>query len=182
MPATLLHKSRIRRGKALPCFLSCTTAHAPFFASQNRSAGNMADFGHNALPIITRLSFHSSIADNIHLWQCKFKLIRLWDNANFICNCHTYTRDFRLLSIHSAIHLIHYAQRLIFVLRGADLIHMKPACARNLSSINVNCNHSSYADGFMLLWYVVKIGIWISAQAQELKGGGGFSFLRGFTL
>lgn len=162
----------------MPCFISSTTAQAPFFASQySRWAGNMVGFGHNVLPITTRLSFHSSSNDNIHLLQCEFKLIRLWDNANFICNCHTYTRDLHLLSIHSTIHLVHYAQRLIFVLSGADLIHTKPACDRNLSSISVNCNHSSYADGFMLWWYVVKTGhndfLWISAQAQELKKGGG---------
>jgi hypothetical protein len=137
----------------------------------------MAGFGHNVLPIITRLLFHSSITDNIHLLQCEFKLMRLSDNAHFIYNCRTYTCDLPLLSIHSTIHLVHHAQRLIFVLSRADLIHTKPACARNLSSITVNCNHSSYADGFTLWWHVVKTGhndfLWIPAQAREFKKGGG---------
>jgi len=119
----------------------------------------VADFGHNVLPIITRLSINGSITDNIHLLKCEFKLIRLWDNANFIYNCHTFTCDLPLLSIHSTIHLVHFARRLIFVLSRADLIHTKPEW-RNLSFITVNCSHSSSADSglFFRAWiYVVTI-------------------------
>jgi hypothetical protein len=142
----------------------------------------MAGFGHNVLPIITRLSFHSSIIDNIHLLQCEFKLMRLSDNENFIYNCHTYTRDLPLLSIHSTIHLVHHAQQLTFVLSRADLIHKKPACARNLSSITVNRNHSSYADGFIvccgdtLLRQDITIFSEFRRRLKLKKGGRAFLF------
>jgi len=167
---------KARTGQAMPCFISRTRAHAPFFASQqNRWAGNIAGFRHNILPIITRLSFHSSITDNIYLLQCEFQLIRLWDTANVTYNHHTYTCDLPLLSIHSTIHLVQHEQRLMFVLSRADLIHMKHAGARNLSSITVNCNQLSYADGLTLWWHVVKTGhndfLWISTQARVLKKG-----------